>query len=185
ALMTRYCSKVKTFSVGFAGDKYNELEHAALVAREFGTDHQPMTVTPQEFIDYLPQLVAYRDAPVSEPSDIAFYLLARQASRSVKMVLTGEGSDEILGGYRKHIAECLAWMYWSVPGRLRRKLLGPLVQELPFHYRNMKIAVASLNCEDWRERYIRWFGAVDFAERRRLSRLRVHGREMREDLPPF
>ena len=42
-----------------------------------------MTVTPQEFIDYLPQLVAYRDAPVSEPSDIAFYLLARQASRSV------------------------------------------------------------------------------------------------------
>ena len=185
ALMTRYCSKVKTFSVGFAGDKYNELEHAAQVAQEFGTDHHPMTVTHRDFIEYLPRLVACRDAPVSEPSDIAIYLVAREASRSVKMVLTGEGSDEVLGGYRKHAAECLAWMYWSVPQRLRRALLGPLVHELPFRYRDMKIAIASLNCEDWRERYIRWFGALDFAQRRRLSRLRVHEREMRDDLPPF
>jgi len=101
------------------------------------------------------------------------------------MVLTGEGADETLGGYRKHAAECLAWMYWSVPRRLRRMLLAPLVRELPFRYRDMKIAVASLNCEDWRERYVRWFGAMDFGERRALSRLRVHEREIRDDLPPF
>src|SRR5438105_63320 len=144
-----------------------------------------MTVTHRDFIEYLPQLVACRDAPVSEPSDIAIYLVAREAARSVKMVLTGEGSDEVLGGYRKHAAECLAWMYWSVPQRLRRALLGPLVHELPFRYRDMKIAIASLNCEDWRERYIRWFGALDFAGRRELSRLRVHEREVRDDLPPF
>jgi len=185
ALMTRYCSKVKTFSVGFAGDRYNELEHAAFVAQEFGTEHHPMTVTHEEFMRYLPQLVACRDAPVSEPSDIAIYLLSKEASRSVKMVLTGEGADETLGGYRKHAAECLAWMYWSVPRRLRRTLLAPLVRELPFGYRDMKIAVASLNCEDWRERYVRWFGALDFKERRALSRLRVHERELREDLPPY
>jgi asparagine synthase (glutamine-hydrolysing) len=185
ALMTRYCSKVKTFSVGFAGDRYNELGHAALVAQEFGTDHHPMTVTPEEFMRYLPQLVACRDAPVSEPSDIAIYLLSKEAARSVKMVLTGEGADETLGGYRKHAVECLAWMYWSVPRRLRRTLLGPLVRELPFRYRDMKIAIASLNCEDWRERYVRWFGALDFNERRALSRLHVHERELREDLPPY
>jgi asparagine synthase (glutamine-hydrolysing) len=185
ALMTRYCSKVKTFSVGFEGDKQNELDHAALVAREFGTEHQPITVTHRDFIEYLPQLVACRDAPVSEPSDVAIYLLAREASRSVKMVLTGEGSDEVLGGYRKHVAEGLAWMYWSVPQRLRRALVTPLVQELPFHFRELKIATAALNCDDWRERYIRWFGAMDFATRRSLSRLRVHEREMRDDRPPF
>jgi asparagine synthase (glutamine-hydrolysing) len=185
ALMTRYCSKVKTFSVGFANDRYNELEHAALVAREFGTDHHPMTVTHRDFIDYLPQLVASRDAPVSEPSDIAIYLLSREASRSVKMVLTGEGADETLGGYRKHVAETLAWMYWSVPRRVRRTLLAPLVHELPFRFREMKIAVSSLNCQDWRERLIRWFGAMDFDERRQLSLLRVHERELREDAPPF
>ena len=185
ALMTRYCSKVKTFSVGFAGDRYNELAHAARVAHEFGTDHYPMTVTHEEFMHYLPLLVACRDAPVSEPSDIAIYLLSKEAARTVKMVLTGEGADEVLGGYRKHVAECLAWMYWSVPRRLRRMLLAPLVHELPFRYRDMKIAVASLNCEDWRERYVRWFGAMDFAERRALSRLRVHERDLRDDLPPY
>ena len=185
ALMTRYCSKVKTFSVGFAGDRYNELAHAARVAHEFGTDHYPMTVTHEEFMHYLPRLVACRDAPVSEPSDIAIYLLSKEAARTVKMVLTGEGADETLGGYRKHVAECLAWMYWSVPRRLRRTLLAPLVHELPLGYRDMKIAVASLNCEDWRERYVRWFGAMDFAERRTLSRLRVHEREIRDELPPY
>jgi asparagine synthase (glutamine-hydrolysing) len=185
ALMRRHCAKVKTFSVGFAADRYNELEHAALVAREFGTDHHPMTVTPQDFISHLPALIAYRDAPVSEPSDIAIYLLSKEASRSVKMVLTGEGSDELLGGYRKHSAERLAWMYWSVPRSLRQGLVTPLVQRLPFRYRNIKIALASLNCEDWRERYVRWFGAMDHAERRALVRLRVDEREAREHLPPF
>jgi asparagine synthase (glutamine-hydrolysing) len=185
ALMTRYCSKVKTFSVGFAEDKYNELDHAALVAREFGTDHHPMTVTHREFIDYLPRLVACRDAPVSEPSDIAIFMLSREARRTVKMVLTGEGSDEILGGYRKHVAETLGGIYRSVPQGLRRALLTPLVQHLPFRYRELKIAIASLDCADWRERFIRWFGAMDFAQRRSLSQLRVHEREMREDLPPF
>jgi len=184
ALMTRYCSKVKTFSVGFAGDRHNELSHAATVARQFGTEHHEMVVTHRDFIDYLPQLVAARDAPVSEPSDIAIFLLSREASRTVKMVLTGEGSDEVLGGYRKHVAEGLAWMYWSVPRALRR-LAAPLVQHLPFRFRDVKIAVESLNCEDWRERYVRWFGAMDFRSRRELSRLRVHEREMRDDLPPF
>ncbi|HEY3076056.1 MAG TPA: asparagine synthase (glutamine-hydrolyzing) [Burkholderiales bacterium] len=184
ALMTRHCSKVKTFSVGFDGDRHSELSHAATVAREFGTEHHEMVVTPRDFIDYLPQLVAARDAPVSEPSDIAIFMLSREASRTVKMVLTGEGSDEVLGGYRKHVAECLAWMYWSVPRRVRL-LAAPLVQHLPFRFRDLKIAVASLNCEDWHERYVRWFGAMDFHQRRELSRLRVHEREMRDDLPPF
>jgi asparagine synthase (glutamine-hydrolysing) len=184
ALMTRYCAKVKTFSVGFDGDRHSELSHASRVAREFGTEHHEMLVSHKDFIDYLPQLVAARDAPVSEPSDIAIFMLSREASRTVKMVLTGEGSDEVLGGYRKHVAECLAWMYWSVPRPLRL-LAAPLVQHLPSRFRDLKIAVASLNCDDWRERYVRWFGAMDFAQRRELSRLRVHEPEMRDDLPPF
>ena len=184
ALMTRYCSKVKTFSVGFAGDRHSELSHAATVAQQFGTEHHEMVVTPRDFIDHLPRLVAARDAPVSEPSDIPIFLLSREASRTVKMVLTGEGADEVLGGYRKHVAECLAWIYWTVPRAVRR-LAAPLVQHLPFRFRDLKIAVASLSCDDWRERYVRWFGAMDFQQRRELSRLRVHEREMRDDLPPF
>jgi len=184
ALMTRFSPKVKTFSVGFAGDRHTELSHAALVAREFGTEHHEMVVTPRDFIEHLPQLVAARDAPVSEPSDIAIFMLAREARRTVKMVLTGEGSDEILGGYRKHVAECLAWMYWSVPRPLRR-MAAPLVQALPSRFRDLKIAMASLNCDDWRERYVRWFGAMDFNQRRQFARLRINEAGPRDDLPPF
>ena len=184
ALMTRHCSKVKTFSVGFSGYRHNELAHAAHVAQQFGTEHHELEVSPQHFIDHLPQLVAARDAPVSEPSDIAIFLLSREASRTVKMVLTGEGSDEVLGGYRKHVAECLAWMYRSVPRKLRR-LAEPLAQQLPFRFRDVKIAAASLGCDDWRERYVRWFGAMDFQQRRELSRLRVPETQARDDVPPF
>src|SRR5207248_10591415 len=117
------CSKVKTFSVGFAGDRYNELAHAARVAHEFGTDHYPMTVTHEEFMHYLPRLVACRDAPVSEPSDIAIYLLSQEAARTVKIVLTGEGAAEPLGGYRNHGGGGLAGMSWRCRRRLPRNLL--------------------------------------------------------------
>src|SRR2546422_11274364 len=75
-------------------------------------------------------------------------------------------------------------MTGGVPRRWPR-WAAPLVRPLPFRFRDLKIAVASLNCEDWRERYVRWFGAMDFRQRRELSRLRVHEREMRDDLPPF
>ena len=99
ALMSRHTSRVKTFSVGFTDARYSELAHAAAVARQFGTEHHEIVVSPDEIMNYLPRLVAQRDAPVSEPSDIPVYMLACAARRSVKMVLTGEGSDEILGGY--------------------------------------------------------------------------------------
>ena len=184
SLMTRYSPKVKTFSVGFAGDRHTELSHAALVAREFRTEHHEMVVTPRDFIEHLPALVAARDAPVSEPSDIAIFMLSREARRTVKMVLTGEGSDEVLGGYPKHVAECLAWMYWTLPRPLRL-MAAPLVQALPFRYRNLKIAMSSLNCDDWHERYVRWFGAMDYNQRRQLARLRVPEHAARDDLPPF
>jgi asparagine synthase (glutamine-hydrolysing) len=185
ALMAECGGRVKTFSVGFAEDRYNELAHAAQVARRFGTEHHEIVVSHRDLVQYLPQLVAQRDAPVSEPSDIPVYLLSREAARSVKMVLTGEGSDEILGGYRKHAAECLAWMYWSVPRSLRRSLLGPLIHDLPGRFRDVKIAMESLNCEDWRERYVRWFGALDFRSRRALCRLRMPERDPHDDRPPF
>jgi len=185
ALMSRHSAQVKTFSVGFAGDRSCELAHAGAVARRFGTEHHELLVSHREFMDHLPRLVAMRDAPVSEPSDVAIYLLSREASRSVKMVLTGEGADEVLGGYRKHVAESLAWMYRSLPRQVRRALIAPLAHELPSRFRELKIAAASLACDDWRERYVRWFGAMDHRSRAALARLRVQPREVRDDRPPF
>jgi asparagine synthase (glutamine-hydrolysing) len=175
ALMSRHNAMVKTFSVGFAEDSYSELAYAAEVATHFGTQHHEIVVQHRDIIERLPRLVAFRDAPVSEPSDIPIYMLACEAARSVKMVLTGEGSDEILGGYSKHIVERFARGYQLLPSSLRQRFIEPLTHALPYEFRRIKTAVTNLNIEDWRERYVRWFGALNRTERDRLSVLRLNG----------
>jgi asparagine synthase (glutamine-hydrolysing) len=184
ALMSHHNSRVKTFSVGFGEDSYSELGYAGEVATHFGTQHHEMVVTYRDVIEHLPRLVAFRDAPVSEPSDIPIYLLAREAARSVKMVLTGEGSDELLGGYPKHIAERFAPGYQLLPNALRHRLIEPLAHALPYNFRRVKTAVRNLNIDDSRERYVGWFGALNRTERNRLSVLRLNGTAV-AGLPPF
>src|SRR3954471_7026077 len=161
ALMSRHHPKVKTFSVGFGDGGYSELKSPTVVARHFGTNHHELTVGFDDIVENLPKLVGYRDAPVSEPSDIPIYMLAKEASKSVKMVLTGEGSDEILGGYPKHVFERFAQAYQLVPGAIRHNLIAPLTHSLPYEFRRAKTAITNLNIEDWRERYVRWFGACN------------------------
>src|SRR5438132_2129683 len=160
ALMSRHNSMIKTFSVAFGEDSYSELAYAAEVATHFRTRHHEIVVNYRDIIERLPRLVAFRDAPVSEPSDVPIYMLACEAARSVKMVLTGEGSDEILGGYPKHVFERFAGSYQILPSLLRHKLIAPLARALPYEFRRAKTAVSNLNIEDWRERYVRWFGAL-------------------------
>ena len=185
ALMTRHNSQVKTFSVGFGEGGYSELAYANVVARHFGTRHHELTVGFDDIVANLPKLVGFRDAPVSEPSDIPIYMLSKEASKSVKMVLTGEGSDEILGGYPKHVFERFAPGWQLLPGYVRHSLIAPLTQSLPYGFRRAKTAVANLNIEDWRERYVRWFGALDHRERDKLSVLRMNGKVVETDVPPF
>lgn len=109
AVMAKQGGTVKTFTLGFEGDKRSELPHAAATAKHFGTRHHEIVVGPRDFADALPKLVAQRDAPLARPSDLAFHRLAREAAPEVRGVLTGEGCDEVLGGYRRHVAERFAW----------------------------------------------------------------------------
>ena len=185
ALMTRHNGHVRTFSVGFGEGGYSELAYANVVARHFGTHHTELEVGFDDIVANLPRLVAYRDAPVSEPSDIPIYMLAKEAAKSVKMVLTGEGSDEILGGYPKHVFERFAQGWQLLPGYVRHNLIAPLTHSLPYDFRRAKTAITNLNIEDWRERYVRWFGALNHDERERLSVLRMNGTAGPPDAPPF
>jgi Asparagine synthase (glutamine-hydrolyzing) len=100
------------------------------------------------------------------------------------MVLTGEGSDEILGGYPKHVFERFAQAYQLVPGAIRHGLIQPLTQSLPYGFRRAKTAITNLNIEDWRERYARWFGALNHKEREKLTILKSDGQPI-DGLPPF
>lgn len=172
AMMSRHSAlPVKTFSVGFAESAYSELAYARTIADQFHTDHHELTVSQDHLMEHLPALVRYRDAPVAEPSDIPIYLLSREARRTVKMVLTGEGADEFLGGYPKHVFERYVGAYQRLPAVVRRGLIEPLCMSLPYGFRRAKTAVANLGLADRRERLPRWFGALSGAERSRLTRL--------------
>ncbi|HWL62091.1 MAG TPA: asparagine synthase (glutamine-hydrolyzing) [Steroidobacteraceae bacterium] len=184
ALMSRHNPSVMTFSVGFRETAYNELPYAAEVARQYNTRHHELVVTHEEVIERLAGLVGQRDAPVSEPSDIAMHLLAREAARSVKMVLTGEGSDEVLGGYPKHAAEGFSHTFQKIPAVVRKRLLAPMAHALPYRFRRVKTAMANFNIEDWAERQVRWFGAMSSAERAALTAWRPMPPQPRQG-PPF
>jgi asparagine synthase (glutamine-hydrolysing) len=165
ALMSRHSAHaVKTFSVGFSDPRYSELPYARMVATQFRTEHRELVIEPQDLMERLPQAVTFRDAPVAEPADIPILMLAHHARQHVKMVLTGEGSDEILGGYPKHVFERWAALYQRVPSLLRAHVVEPIARSLPYGLRRAKTAVAALGLERVEQRLPRWFGGLDPAE---------------------
>jgi asparagine synthase (glutamine-hydrolysing) len=93
---------IKTFSVGFAEREANELAYARIVAKAYRTDHHEVLVTPEQFFGALPKLVWHEDEPLAHPSSVALNFVSRLAAERVKVVLTGEGSDETLAGYARY-----------------------------------------------------------------------------------
>lgn len=171
AMMARRIGKpVSTYSIGFADEQYSELPHANLVARHLNCDHHPILFSIRQLIDGLVPATRFRDAPVSEPADLPMLLLSRVAAQRVKVVLTGEGSDEILGGYPKHAYDGFATMYQSlVPGGIHDALVEPVLRALPYRFHRIKTAAASLGQRDFVDRMIRWFGALSAKEQQAIT----------------
>ena len=99
---TKVAGPVQTFSAGFGDSRFDELPYARQVSEVLGTVHREVMVGAQDFLDLWEPLTWHRDAPISEASDVAVYRLAELASEHVKVVLSGEGSDELFAGYPKH-----------------------------------------------------------------------------------
>lgn len=103
ALMTKLRrAPVETFSVGYAEDTYSELPYARMVAEHLKSVHHEVLVSREQFFEALPQLIWHEDEPIAWPSSVPLYFVARLARERVKVVLTGEGSDETLGGYARY-----------------------------------------------------------------------------------
>jgi asparagine synthase (glutamine-hydrolysing) len=103
ALMTKIRhAPVETFSVGYSEHAYSELPHARAVAKHLNSIHHEILMTRQDFFDALPNLIWHEDEPIVWPSSVALYFVARLARQRVTVVLTGEGSDETLGGYTRY-----------------------------------------------------------------------------------
>lgn len=172
ALMARHSSlPIKTFSVGFGEAAYSELAYAKIIADLFKTDHHELVVSQRDLMQHLPTLVRFHDTPVAEPSDIPIYMLSVEARKLVKMVLTGEGADEFLGGYPKHVYERYASVYRALPGWARRDLTETAARRLPYAFKRIKTLLANLALDNRAERMVRWFGALTTAELRDLCLL--------------
>jgi len=93
---------VQTFSVGYGEQQYSELNEAAETARLLGTEHQEVRVTSSDFFGALPKLIWHEDEPICWPSSISLYYVSKLAAEHVKVVLTGEGADELFAGYERY-----------------------------------------------------------------------------------
>jgi len=181
---------VRTFAVGFAESEANELAFARLVARRAGAIHRELVVSPRDFFNELPNLIWHEDEPLAFPSSVPLYFLSRLAQDSVKVVLTGEGADELFLGYNRYRVtawnERLGGAYGSlVPEGLRGRVRR-LVPHLPPAARRyaersflgLAPGARSLFCEN--------FAVFGEAQRERMVDPRLllgardpHGEEMR------
>jgi asparagine synthase (glutamine-hydrolysing) len=129
ATMALLCSKpVKTFSIGFSEDGFNELDHARAVATQFGTDHCELMLEPNA-LDCIEDIAWYLDEPFGDSSAIPTYMVSKLASDHVKVVLSGDGGDELFAGYDKYLVEAKERRR-VLPTPLR-KLIGLAANHIP------------------------------------------------------
>ena len=122
---------VNTFSVAFPQKSFNEESYANLVARHFGTRHHVLPADETNLREALDILAGYLDEPVADPAVIPTYLLSRFARNEIKVALSGEGSDEIFGGYPTYMGARLAEYYLRLPRFVRRQFFDRLKRFLP------------------------------------------------------
>ena len=135
ALMAMESSKpVKTFSIGFKDDEFNELPYAKLVAKKYGTEHHEFVVTPSA-VDILPLLVRHYNEPFADSSALPTYYVSKMTRKHVTVALSGDGGDESFSGYHRY-GQMLQWEKADlVPWRMRRPVFGSLealIARLPY-----------------------------------------------------
>ena len=148
---------IQTFAVGFDEEGYSELPYAKLAADHFGTEHHELVVKSSDLSAYWPLLTWHRDEPVSEPSDLGVYLVSKLARTYVKVVLSGEGGDELFAGYPKYVVDWMARYYHILPLPIRDNVIMPFLDHLPYSMRKLKNTARNLS-QPVPQRWMSWFG---------------------------
>jgi asparagine synthase (glutamine-hydrolysing) len=131
ALMARHMDQpVKTFSIGFHEDSYNELKYARMTAEKFGTDHHEFFVTPDICI-VVDELAWHMDEPFADQATIPNYIVSKLAREHVTVVLSGDGGDELFAGYTRYAVEQKRGAFDKLPRHIRDGVMRPLSEWLP------------------------------------------------------
>ncbi len=147
AYMSKITSDVRTFSVGFSS-KVDETKYSRLIAKKFKTKHTEI-VLDKDILKYLPEIIYYFDEPLADPAALPTYLLCREVSKHVKVALSGEGGDEVFGGYQSfnYLPELRA--LYKIPYSIRNFLIRPLFNLISRAYsypkKHMFLAIAELS----------------------------------------
>ena len=130
--VSTYFADQKTFTVGFDfGEKYNEISWAENLSKQIGVEHHTHLISSEEFWDAVPTVQYYMDQPLADPSCIALYFVSRLASRYVKVVLSGEGADELFGGYTCYNDPRVFKIYQTIVPYCIRKAICKVCKKLP------------------------------------------------------
>ena len=158
ALMSEFLNEpVKTFSVGFdgEGEALSELPYARLVAGHYATDHHEIFVRATDLVEQAAKVVWHLDQPIADEATLANYMVSELARRHVKMVLTGEGGDELFAGYARHAGDRLSPLFRYLPSSAKALVLASAAR-LP-RMRRPKLALYALCQPDEVSRLVNWF----------------------------
>ncbi|MDX8410930.1 MAG: asparagine synthase (glutamine-hydrolyzing) [Mariprofundaceae bacterium] len=144
---------VKTFTIGLHDEAYNEARHAKAVADHLGTDHTELFVTPEETMGVISRLPAIYDEPFADVSQIPTFLVAQMAREHVTVALSGDGGDELFGGYNRHYWAAAAWKRAvGLPGPVRAGLAGAIRAVSPVAWNALYSRLEPLLPVRWRAR---------------------------------
>jgi asparagine synthase (glutamine-hydrolysing) len=164
ALMAKYSDKVNTFNVSFSGTEFDESEYAELVAERFNTNHKQIDVD-IDAVKALPKVAYHLDEPIADAATIPTYLMSQETKKKVTVVLSGEGSDEIFGGYERFRHLNIAYKFRHIPKFIRAlpaKFKGNPDKTI---YRSFSLLS---NLHDQKEAYLSYYSVFDSNEKAEL-----------------
>jgi asparagine synthase (glutamine-hydrolysing) len=161
--------RMKAFSIGFEDGTFDESRYARMVAAELGVEHVTETLREENLLEVVDLALDRLDEPLADPSFIPTFLLARLAARHVKVVVGGDGGDELWGGYPTYRAHQFAALYGALPRWLRRGVVERAVARLPIddRYQSLEWKLRRFTGR-WDDalvaRHLRWMSTVDLPE---------------------
>jgi asparagine synthase (glutamine-hydrolysing) len=172
--------KVKTFSIGFEEDSFDESKYARQVAQHLGTEHYEATLSVETAADLITEIGDWLDEPLSDGSLIPTFMLSRFVRHHVTVALGGDGGDELFAGYPMYYAHKVARRYAAVPSFIRSGFIEPVVKRLPVSTKNLSFEYKAKRFVrssrfDTVERHHSWFGS--FTQGEQTALLTQHVRE--------